>query len=43
MLARHDELAELVMSGGAGLGNLNEFFERLQSAHAERMAVLGLG
>lgn len=43
VLARHDELAELVMSGGAGLGNLNEFFERLQSAHAERMAVLGLG
>jgi hypothetical protein len=43
VLARHDELAELVMSGGTGLGNLNEFFDRLQRAHAERMTVLGLG
>jgi hypothetical protein len=42
VLAGHDELAELVMSGDAGLGNLNEFFERLQKAHTERMAVLGL-
>lgn len=43
VLANHDELAELVMSGGAGLGDLNAFFDRLQRSHSDRMAVLGLG
>lgn len=42
VLAQHDALAELVMSGQTGLMNLNEFFDRLQEAHAERMEILGL-
>ena len=42
VLAEHDELADLVVSGSGGLGQLVEFFDRLQQTHAERMAELGL-
>ena len=42
VLADHDELVDLVLSGSAGLGGLSEFFDRLQRTHDERMSDLGL-
>ncbi|BBZ05514.1 hypothetical protein MCHIJ_49510 [Mycolicibacterium chitae] len=42
VLADHDELVDLVVSGTDGLGQLTQFFDRLQRTHAERMAQLGL-
>jgi hypothetical protein len=42
VLADHDELVDLVMSGAGGLGQMSEFFDRLQRTHAERMQQLGL-
>jgi tRNA-(MS[2]IO[6]A)-hydroxylase (MiaE)-like len=42
VMAEHDELADLVVSGTGGLGQITEFFDRLQNTHAERMAELGL-
>jgi hypothetical protein len=42
VLAEHDELADLVVSGTGGLGQITEFFDRLQHTHAERMGELGL-
>ena len=42
VLADHDELADLVVSGTGGLGQITEFFDRLQRTHAERMRELGL-
>src|SRR5271166_4987299 len=33
LLADHDELVDLVVSGPAGLGQLGTFFERLQQTH----------
>jgi 1,2-phenylacetyl-CoA epoxidase catalytic subunit len=42
VLAEHDELADLVVSGTGGLGKITDFFDRLQRTHAERMAELGL-
>jgi tRNA-(MS[2]IO[6]A)-hydroxylase (MiaE)-like len=42
VLAEHDELADLVVSGTGGLGQITEFFDRLQHTHAERMSELGL-
>jgi hypothetical protein len=42
VLAEHDELADLVMSGTGGLGQITEFFDRLQHTHADRMSELGL-
>ena len=42
VLADHDELVDLVMSGSAGLTHLAGFFERVQHTHDERMAELGL-
>jgi tRNA isopentenyl-2-thiomethyl-A-37 hydroxylase MiaE len=42
VLADHDELVDLVMSGPGGLGQMTEFFDRLQRTHAERMQELGL-
>ena len=42
VLAEHDELADLVVSGTGGLGQLTEFFDRLQHTHAERISELGL-
>src|ERR1700746_1463652 len=42
VLADHDELTDLVVSGTGGLGKITDFFDRLQRTHAERMAELGL-
>jgi hypothetical protein len=42
VLADHDELVDLVVSGAGGLGQLNAFFERLQQTHDRRMHELGL-
>jgi tRNA isopentenyl-2-thiomethyl-A-37 hydroxylase MiaE len=41
VLAEHDELVDLVVAGG-GLGQLTDFFDRLQRTHDERMRQLGL-
>lgn len=41
VLADHDELVDLVMSG-AGLTHLAGFFDRVQHTHDERMRELGL-
>ena len=41
VMADHDELVDLVMAGG-GLGQLSEFFDRLQHTHNERMRDLNL-
>ena len=41
VLADHDELVDLVMSGG-GLSQMAEFFDRLQHTHNTRMQELGL-
>ncbi len=42
VLADRDELADLVVSGSAGLAQLAGFFDRLQHTHDERMRELGL-
>ena len=42
VLAEHDELVDLVISGAAGLTQLAGFFERSQHTHDERMRELGL-
>lgn len=42
VLADRDELVDLVMAGSDGLGQLTEFFERLQLTHSTRMQELGL-
>lgn len=42
VLADHDELVDLVMSGPDGLTHLAGFFDRLQHTHDERMRELGL-
>jgi tRNA-(MS[2]IO[6]A)-hydroxylase (MiaE)-like len=42
LLADHDELVDLVLSGGGGLNQLSAFFERLQETHDQRMRELGL-
>jgi tRNA isopentenyl-2-thiomethyl-A-37 hydroxylase MiaE len=42
VLAEHDELVDLVMSGTAGLTQLAGFFDRVQRIHDERMGQLGL-
>lgn len=42
VLADRDELADLVVSGAAGLAQLAGFFDRLQHTHDERMRELGL-
>ena len=41
VLADRDELVDLVVVGG-GLGQLTDFFDRLQRTHDERMRQLGL-
>jgi 1,2-phenylacetyl-CoA epoxidase catalytic subunit len=43
LLADHDELVDLVVSGTGGLGQLGAFFDRLQQTHDSRMRELGLG
>jgi hypothetical protein len=42
VLADHDELVDLVVSGTAGLSQVTHFFERLQRTHNDRMHQLGL-
>jgi len=42
LLADHDELVDLVMSGPDGLSNVAAFFDRLQQTHDQRMKELGL-
>ncbi|QUR66663.1 ferritin-like fold-containing protein [Mycobacterium spongiae] len=43
VLADHDELVDLVVSGTGGLAQLASFFDRLQQTHDQRMRELGLG
>lgn len=42
VLADHDELVDLVVSGTEGLPQLAGFFDRLQHTHGERIRELGL-
>ena len=42
VLADRDDLVDLVLSGGGGLTQLTDFFERLQTTHSTRMRELGL-
>ena len=42
LLADHDELVDLVVSGAGGLSQLGAFFDRLQQTHNRRMRELGL-
>ncbi len=42
VLADHDELVDLVLSGEGGLAHVTEFFGRLQRTHDDRMDQLGL-
>ncbi len=42
VLADHDELVDLLMASGEGLGELTGFFDRLQRNHSARMQELGL-
>jgi hypothetical protein len=41
-MAQRDELTELVLAATGDLNGIATLFEHMQSAHAERMAVLGL-
>ncbi|WP_019202653.1 ferritin-like fold-containing protein [Tsukamurella sp. 1534] len=43
VLATRDELAALLFEASADLPGVTQFFESLQTRHAERMATLGLG
>ena len=42
VLAEHDELVDFVVSSGEGIGQLTEFFDRLQNTHNARIRELGL-
>jgi hypothetical protein len=42
VLADHDELVDLVLAGPGGLGQVADFFGRLQRTHDDRMHQLGL-
>jgi tRNA isopentenyl-2-thiomethyl-A-37 hydroxylase MiaE len=42
VLAEHDELVDLVVSGTDGLNQLPGFFDRVQRTHDQRMRELGL-
>lgn len=42
VLADHDELVDLVMSGNSGLTQVAGFFDRVQRTHDQRMRELGL-
>jgi tRNA isopentenyl-2-thiomethyl-A-37 hydroxylase MiaE len=42
LLADHDQLVDLVVSGSGGLGQITTFFDRLQETHDQRMRDLGL-
>lgn len=43
LLADHDELVDLVVSGTGGLTQIGAFFDRLQQTHDQRMRELALG
>ncbi len=43
VLAQREELTDLVITATGDLNNIAALFDRMQSSHAERMAVLGLG
>ncbi|MGW0182738.1 ferritin-like fold-containing protein [Nocardia sp. NPDC003345] len=42
VMAQRDELTELVLAATGDLNGIATLFDRMQTAHAERMAVLGL-
>ena len=42
VLADHDELVDLVLAGSGGLGQLTDFYDRMQRTHDDRMRQLGL-
>ncbi|MBH0775725.1 ferritin-like fold-containing protein [Nocardia bovistercoris] len=42
VMAQRDELTDLVLTATGDLNGIAELFERMQTSHAERMAVLGL-
>lgn len=42
VMAEHDELVDLVVAGSGGLGQMTDFFDRLQRTHDGRMRDLGL-
>ncbi len=42
VIAEHDELAELIISGTGDLAGVGELLKRLTTAHAARMQALGL-
>ncbi len=43
IMSQRIELTELVMAASGDLNNLARLFDRMESAHSERMATLGLG
>jgi hypothetical protein len=42
VIAEHDRLAELIMTGTGDLSGVGRLIERITTAHTERMAALGL-
>ena len=42
VIAEHDGLAELIMTGTGDLAGVGRLIERITTAHTERMATLGL-
>jgi hypothetical protein len=42
VIAEHDRLAELIISGTGDLGGVAQLIDRITSAHTERMRALGL-
>lgn len=42
VLADRDDLADLVVTGSGGLTRINDFYDRIQRTHGERMEQLGL-
>ncbi len=43
VVARRDDLAELIITGSSGLAGIASLFRRLQNQHTRRMTALGLG
>lgn len=43
VMAQRDELTELVLTAAGDLNGIAELFQRLQTRHAERMRMLGIG
>jgi hypothetical protein len=42
VIAEHDRLADLILSGTGDLGGVALLIDRITSAHTERMKTLGL-